>query len=109
LLHSVKRILSRSIILPIVEDVIREFLSETFDLEETVVHAKDFDVDGCLLKFKKPEVVLEVKWGQKVNTKEIFRNLKRVNAKKYLLFVPDKRKIGVENEDLEIVDMFDFI
>jgi len=58
---------------------------------------------------KKPEVVLEVKWGQKVNTKEIFRNLKKVNAKKYLLFVPDKRKIGVENEDLEIVDILDFI
>ena len=63
----------------LVEDNIREFLSEKFDLEETVVHAKDFDVDGCLLKFKKPEVVLEV-------------NLKKVNAKKCLLFVPDKRK-----------------
>lgn len=104
----IKRIIDE--IMPIlVEDVIREFLSEKYGLEETVVHAKDFDVDGCLLKFKKPEVVLEVKWGQKVNTKEIFRNLKKVNAKKCLLFVPDKRKIGVENEDLEIVDIFDFI
>jgi len=104
----IKRIIDE--IMPIlVEDVIREFLSEKYGLEETVVHAKDFDVDGCLLKFKKPEVVLEVKWGQKVNTKEIFRNLKKVNAKKCLLFVPDKRKIVVENEDLEIVDIFDFI
>ena len=93
----------------VVEDSVREFLSERFGLEESVIQAKDFDVDGCLLKFKKPEVVLEVKWRQKVNTKEILRNLKKVNAKKFLLFVPNKRKIGVENEGLEIVDVLDFI
>lgn len=104
----IKRIVDE--IMPrIVEDNVREFLSEKFGLEETVVQAKDFDVDGCLLKFKKPEVALEVKWRQKVNTDEISKNLKKVNAKKHLLFVPDKRKIGVENKDLEVVDILDFI
>ena len=104
----IKRIVDE--IMPrIVEDNVREFLSERFGLEETVVQAKDFDVDGCLLKFKKPEVALEVKWRQKVNTDEISKNLKKINAKKYLLFVPDKRKIGVENKDLEVVDILDFI
>ena len=93
----------------IVEDNVREFLSERFGLEETVVQAKDFDVDGCLLKFKKPEVALGVKWRQKVNTNEISKNLKKVNAKKHLLFVPDKRKIGVIDKNLEIVDILDFI
>jgi AAA+ ATPase superfamily predicted ATPase len=75
----IKRIVDE--IMPrIVEDNVREFLSEKFGLEETVVQAKDFDVDGCLLKFKKPEVALEVKWRQKINTDGISKNLKKINA-----------------------------
>ncbi len=104
----IKRIVDE--IMPrIVEDNVREFLSERLGLEETVVQAKDFDVDGCLLKFKKPEVALEVKWRQKVNINEISKNLKKVNAKRHLLFVPDKRKIGVIDKNLEVVDILDFI
>jgi len=80
-----------------------------FGLKENVVQARDFDVDGCLLRFKKPGVMLEVKWEQKINTKEITKNLKRINAKKALLFVPDKRKIKVEDKDIEVVDILDFI
>lgn len=93
----------------IVEDNVREFLSEKFGLEESVVQARDFDVDGCLLRFKKPEIMLEVKWGQKIEIKRIAENLRKIKAKRALLFVPDKGKIKVKGENIEVVDISDFI
>lgn len=93
----------------IVEDIIREFISEKYNLEETLFKAKDFDVDGCLLKFKKPEIALEVKWGKKVNIKEIENNLKKIKAKKKMLFVPDRKDIKIKNPNIKIVDIFDLI
>lgn len=93
----------------IVEDNIREFISEKYGLEEALFEAKDYDVDGCLLKFKKPEIALEVKWGKKINIEEVKNNLKRINAKKKLLFVPDKRKIKIKDTGIEIIDVLDLI
>jgi len=46
----------------VVEDNVRELLAKHLGLEESVAEAKDFEVNGCLLRFKKPEVALEVKW-----------------------------------------------
>ncbi len=48
----------------IVEDNVREFFAEKYGIRESIIEAKDFDVDGCLLKFKKPEIALEIKWGK---------------------------------------------
>jgi len=93
----------------IVEDNIREFISEKYGLEESLFEAKDYDVDGCLLKFKKPEIALEVKWGKKINIEEVENNLKKIKAKKKLLFVPDKRKIKIKDSSIEIIDILDLI
>ena len=105
----VKRILDE--IMPvIVEDNIREFISEKYDLEETLFEAKDYDVDGCLLKFKIPEIALEIKWGKKINIEEIENNLKRIKSKKKLLFVQDKREIKVDKKNhIDVIDIFDLI
>lgn len=96
----------------IIEDNIREFLAEKFGLEESVIEAKDFDVDACLLRFKKPEIVLEVKWKNKISEKEIdnaIENLKKINAKKMIFFVPDKNKIKMKRKEIEVVDILDFL
>ena len=105
----IKRIIDE--IMPMmVEDSIREFISEKYDLEETLFEAKDYDVDGCLLKFKIPEIALEIKWGKKINIEEIENNLKRIKSKKKLLFVQDKREIKVDKKNhIDVIDIFDLI
>ena len=61
------------------------------------------------IKFRKPEIMLEVKWGQKINVGEIAQNLRRTPSKKSLLFVPDKRKVKIKDENIDIADILDFI
>ncbi len=96
------------VVLPhIVEDNIREFFSEKFGLQESVVEASDFDVDACLLKFKKPEIVIEVKWKSKIKKEDITnaeKNLSMFKARK-ILFVQDKK--GLVSDELEILDVLD--
>ncbi|EQD30310.1 Archaeal ATPase, partial [mine drainage metagenome] len=55
----------------IVEDNIREHLSDKYGLRESVAEASDYEVDGILLKFSRPYLVLEVKWKTKISNKEI--------------------------------------
>ena len=85
--EEVKRIVDE--VMPmIIEDDVREFLSEKYGLEESVIQARDFGADGCLLRFKKPEIMLEVKWGN-TELRKVLDNLKRAKAEKALLFVLD--------------------
>jgi len=97
----------------IVEDNIREFLVSKFGLSEAVVEARDYDVDALLLKFKKPEIAVEVKWKGKISKQDLIKaekNLNKVKAKRKLLFVPDKTKLKVrEKFSFDIVDILDFI
>jgi AAA+ ATPase superfamily predicted ATPase len=94
----------------LVEDSIREFLAEKLGLEESVAQAKDFDVDGVFLRFKKPEALVEVKWRETIKTSDISDQLQKLKAKKSYLFVPDKRKIkGDIALGMEVVDILDFL
>lgn len=93
----------------IVEDNIREFLAEKYGLTETLFEGKDFDIDVYLLKFKKPEIAVEVKWKERIDEAEIARikdNMSRIEAKKKYLFVPDKSKISAKG--IDVVDITDF-
>jgi len=92
----------------IVEDGIRECLAEKFGLLEAILEAKDFDIDGLLLKFKKPEIALEVKWGnpEKINIKKIEETLGKTEAPRKILFVQDKKKLK-QAPNLEILDVAD--
>lgn len=94
----------------IVEDELREFLALEHGLEESVVETPDYDIDACLLKFRKPEIAVEVKWKGHIKKKELLKaeeNLWKVDAKERLLFVPDKK--GLESEKVKIVDVSDFL
>ena len=95
-----------------VEDHIREFLADDLGLGETILEAQDYDIDGCLTKFNKCEVALEVKWKGRIGKDDIKRAeevLYKIDAKRRLLFVPDKKKVESESEKIEIVDILDFI
>jgi len=90
----------------IVEDAVREALAMKYGLVESVAESKDFDIDACLLRFKKPEVIAEIKWG-KLNASDIKRseeNLQRFDAAKRVIFVPDKKEIV---SDLDVIDIDD--
>src|SRR3989344_6501376 len=79
----------------VVEDNVREFLAEKFGLKESVVESKDYEIDGCLLKFKNPEILLEVKW-KKLKKEDIAKSeetLAKINAKRKILFVQEKQEI----------------
>lgn len=94
----------------VVEDSVRELLAKHFGLEESVAEAKDSDVDGCLLRFKKPEVALEVKWRDELGggeVEKIVKRLSRLGAKRKILFVLDKRRMRAE--EVEVVDILDFV
>lgn len=92
----------------VVEDNIREFFADKFGLKEAVIKTKNYDVDACLLRFKRHEVVLEVKWKKKVGKEDAAKaekNLSRIETEKRMLFVPDKRQ--VRSNILSIVDASD--
>src|SRR3989338_2733720 len=90
----------------IVEDSVREFFAEKYGLRESVVEGKDFDIDGYLLNFKKPEIAIEVKWKSvgKEDIKKAEETLGRIDAPKKILFVPDKK--GVSSK-LNVIDVGD--
>ena len=95
----------------IVEDNVRKFLSDKFGLTESIINEKDYDVDACLLRFKKPEVVVEIKWKEKLQKSDIDRVeeiLTKTDAKRKMLFVPDRKKVGIKT-DLEVVDIRTFL
>ncbi len=96
-------------ILPrLVEDNVREFFADENGLRESIIENSDFDIDGYLLKFKNPEISLEVKW-KKLNKEDIAKaenNLSKIIAKKKILFVPDKKGI-ISN--LEVLDVGDLV
>lgn len=96
----------------IIEAHVRSFLADKFGLAEGVIREKDYDIDGCLLKFQKIEIALEVKWKGKLDKEDILKaeaNLLRVNAKRKLLFVPDKKKVPYSIKGVEVVDIKDFM
>ncbi len=95
----------------LVEDNVRELIAGRKGLTESIAEAKDYDVDACLLKYKRPQVVVEVKWKNKITKEDVEKaekTLSKINAPEKLLFVPDKKQMRVPTS-LKIVDILDFI
>ena len=91
----------------IIEDTVREALAEKYGLTETIVEEKDFEIDGYLLKFTKPEIALEVKWkklGEK-EVRQIEEKLEKIEVTTKILFVPDKSKIKTKLKAMDITDL----
>ncbi|MEK6857003.1 MAG: AAA family ATPase [Nanoarchaeota archaeon] len=96
----------------LVEDNLREFFAKEYGLEEQVCEGKDFDVDACLLKFKKVDTVVEIKWTDKLSNSEvklINEKLDLTAPKTKILFVPNKEAIKIKVEGLRITDIGDFV
>ncbi|MFH1638523.1 MAG: AAA family ATPase [Candidatus Woesearchaeota archaeon] len=92
----------------IVEDNIRELFAIKYGFIETIVETKDYDIDAYLLKFKKPEMAIEIKWKRKVSKEDIAKaekNLEKIDAKRKILFVADKSLVHSKLETLDISDL----
>jgi AAA+ ATPase superfamily predicted ATPase len=90
----------------LVESNIREYLAYKSGLGEAILSEKEREIDIYLLKFKKPYLVGEVKWG-KIDYGEItvLKN-KLAEFKNSFIFVPDKTKV---KREVKIKDILDFI
>ena len=95
----------------IVEENVRETIAKKNGLRETIIDKGDYEIDGYLLKFKKPHIALEVKWGNlnKNDLKGVEEKLEKIEAKRKILFVPDKRKVSLNASWLEVMDPKDLI
>ncbi len=92
----------------LVEDAIREHLAMREAMAEAVIQFPECDIDVCLLKFKKPKIIGEIKWKDRIRKADISRAedvLSRFDADKKFLFVPDKG--GISSDVLEIMDVTD--
>lgn len=91
----------------VVEDCVREFLAQKYGLRESVIEAKDYEIDGCLLRFSKLEIAVEVKW-KKLNKEDIRKSeetLSKINSKKKILFVQDKAGIRSALDVFDVGDL----
>lgn len=91
----------------IVESNLREFFAEKHGLREGIVEEKSFEIDGCLLKFKKPDLLLEVKWKncKKQDIRNAEENLRKIEAREKFIFVPDKKNIKSEFKLMDVSDL----
>lgn len=92
----------------VVEDAVRAHLAKKNGLIESVIETPDYDIDICLLKFQKPEIIGEVKWKNNVKKSDVRKaeeNLEKIDARKKYLFVPDKRQ--VKSDSLKVIDVTD--
>ncbi|MCD6461284.1 MAG: ATP-binding protein [Thermoplasmata archaeon] len=90
----------------IVEASVREFIGELFGMTVHVHQNPDFEADGILGTFKRPEIALEVKWKDSIRGEDIRKaeeNLSRINAPRNILVVPDNT--GLRSSSLEILDV----
>ena len=92
----------------IVETNVRERFAKKHGLIEHKYEEKNFDVDLFLTKFKKPELIGEIKWKNKVSREDIKQtkeNLSKFKSKQKILFVPDKQQINAELPIMDVTDL----
>jgi len=92
----------------LIEDLIRKHLAKENGLTEGIIENPDHDIDVCLLRFQKPQIIGEVKWKDKVDQSDVKRAeeiLSQYEAERRFLFVPNKEE--VESEELRIMDVDD--
>lgn len=94
------------IIPKIVEDSVREEIAKREGLIETLFQEPDLEVDGVLLKFKKPLIALEIKWGviKQKDIPVIEQKLKKIECERKILFVQDKKGLTFDGEILDVED-----
>ena len=98
----------QEIIPKIMENSIRDIVGQVYGLNVFHYQTRDLELDGIYAKFKKPEIALEVKWKNKLRKKDLVKienNLEKINVKRRILFVPDKKNLF--SDKIEIMDISD--
>lgn len=88
-----------------VEQFFRSLLSKVFGLKPEIVENEEIDI--ALLRYKKLEVIGEVKWKSFIDKGEIRKieeRLERINAKR-ILIVPSIRSLEREPENIDVLDV----
>ena len=91
-----------------VEGFFRSLLSKLFGMRAFIVNKPDTEIDIVLARFKKPEVVAEVKWKKNITRSEMRRieeKLKRFRNCRKILIVPKRNVAEREPEEVEIWDV----
>ena len=91
-----------------IEDAVREHIAKKEGLRETIIESRDYDIDGYLMRFQEPEILLEVKWKRELKKEDIQKtekNLEKLSAKRKILFVPDKKEIKTMLEVWDVDDL----
>ena len=75
-----------------------------------MIETPDHDIDVCLLRFKKPAMIGEVKWKDEIKESDVARAeevLSQYEADRQFIFVPDKDE--VTSDSLEVIDVSDLL
>ncbi len=100
----------QEIIPHLMENALRQWMADLFGMSLYLHEAPDFEVDGILSRFKRAEMAFEVKWKERITSSDIMRaetNLERIDAKKKVLIVPDKKELKSTN--IKIMDIQDLL
>lgn len=98
----------------IMEDVIRDAITEATGTTVNIDHNPDGEVDGIFLRYKKPVAVIEVKWKKKITKAElgrVERKLRSHEVERKILVVPDRSNLqmeGIEIIEPEDIPMLEF-
>lgn len=94
-----------------VESFIRKLLIKIFGLQHYRIEERNLEIDVSLLRFKKIQVVAEVKWRRNIPKnviKEIEGKLDRFSCRR-ILIVPHKEDLEYTPRGIEIWDIQDII
>ena len=105
--------LTSKLIPHIMEDILRHSLADITGCQEQIDHSSSDEVDGILVRFKKPWAVIEVKWRDRLKKKEMERireKLLSYDVERRFLIVPDRTIADIEGiEVLEPMDFMDLV
>jgi len=90
------------------EQFFRNLLSRHFGMEHEIIDTGSMELDIAFLKFKKLEIVGEVKWKEKIDASEI-RGIEnkfgRFEGVRKLLVVPEAKALERKPEGIEVIDI----
>lgn len=105
--------LTSELIPHIMEDLLRNSLAEITGCQEQIDHSSNDEVDGILIRFKRPWAVIEVKWKDRLKKKDIESIKKKLNSydvERRFLIVPDRTITEIEGvEVIEPNDLLDLL
>jgi hypothetical protein len=94
-----------------VEDFIGSFLAKCWGLRRNKILSPNLEIDLVLCKFKKLEIVGEIKWRKKLFNKDIRKieeKLERFDCRK-ILVVPEKNVLERKPEGIEVITAGDLV